>query len=302
MLTEKEEELHKSEQKMKEEGEELKQQVRQLKREVGTKLEEKDQQIRTLKQQLQSQEQQLQDQQAQVTAATKKIKILKQQLQACGRVDDFKRRIETTETKLQHDFRKKIDARASALEKKIERDNEQRAKEQNEMNIKTQAELRLSVEGHKREVERRLQTHDTALFPNDHCLRLFPYQQLKSTKSGWYSSPMYTHPGGYKFCISVALEGGYSPIGSHITVHFCLLQGEFDGLLHWPMSVSFTVNLLSNRDGAGPFTWKSSAKFSRVHSLSSFSEGGAFVPHKIVEDDYLSYDCLYFHVCNVRVD
>ena len=296
-LQEKEKEFLKSQQKMKEEREDFKHQMGQLK-----KLEEKERQIQ---QQLQSQEQKLQHQLIQITAATKKIKILEQQVQACGKVDDFEHTIEITETKLQHDFKKEIDAREAALEKKIERDNERRTKEQNEMNAKTQAELQLSVEAGKRkieEVERRLQTHDNAVFPHEHHLMLFPYQQLKGTKSGWYSSPMYTHPGGYKFCINVALAGGYSPIGSHITLYFCLLRGEFDGQLHWPVSISFTVNLLSNRDEKFPFTWKSSGRFSQVHSLSSFSKVGVFVPHKMVEDDNLSYDCLYFQVCNVRVN
>ena len=55
------------------------------------------------------------------------------------------------------------------------------------------------------------------------------------TNDMWVSPPFYTHPGGYKMCLTVHPNG--SPLTHHrntmaVNIHF--MMGEFDEHLQWP--------------------------------------------------------------------
>ena len=244
---------------------------------------------------VQAQERQLQDQQSQVTATTKKVTILEQQVQTCGK--NFEQQITTTKARLQHDFKKEIDARATALEKKRERDSEQRTREMNELNTKTRAELRRSIESKERkveEMEKKVQILDNTLFPHKHHFMMFPYKQLKSTNSEWYSPPMYTHPGGYKFCVNVTPNGDSEGKGTHLSLYLVSLPGEFDDQLRWPVTISYTIQLLEKMGGA-PVSFTTSMTTMKCRDVSIVHDGRRhFATHNVVESKHLKYDCLYF--------
>ena len=44
------------------------------------------------------------------------------------------------------------------------------------------------------------------------------YSMLKKTREEWYSSPFYSHPGGYKLCLKVDASGRSSGAGTHLSV------------------------------------------------------------------------------------
>lgn len=60
----------------------------------------------------------------------------------------------------------------------------------------------------------------------------------------------YTHPQGYKMCLSLhkPYQGGCKAYngGRSITVHFCIIKGEFDDSLVWPFETVVTITLLNN--------------------------------------------------------
>jgi len=59
-----------------------------------------------------------------------------------------------------------------------------------------------------------------------------------------HSMPFYTHPQGYKMCLSLHMpyQGGQRSI----TVQFCIIKGEFDDRLVWPYESAVTITLLNN--------------------------------------------------------
>jgi len=50
----------------------------------------------------------------------------------------------------------------------------------------------------------------------------------------WYSPPFYTHPQGYKMCLSVVANGSGDGKGTHVSVFAYLMRGDFDDHLKWP--------------------------------------------------------------------
>ena len=69
----------------------------------------------------------------------------------------------------------------------------------------------------------------------------------KGMFSLWYGPAMYTHVGGYKFCIGVYANGIGDGQGKAMAVQLYSLPGEFDGLLKWPVKANFTVELVNQR-------------------------------------------------------
>jgi len=60
-----------------------------------------------------------------------------------------------------------------------------------------------------------------------------------------YSRPFYTKPGGYKMCLAVYLNGDGAGKGSHLSVYFTVLQGEYDPLQEWPFRYKVSLMLLN---------------------------------------------------------
>ena len=63
-------------------------------------------------------------------------------------------------------------------------------------------------------------------------------RRIRDAKSGRiasiYSPPFYTGRNGYKMCIRAYLNGDGSGEGTHLSIFFVLLKGEYDSLLPWP--------------------------------------------------------------------
>ena len=81
------------------------------------------------------------------------------------------------------------------------------------------------------------------LFPTEFTLSGF--EQLLQNGQEWRSSPVYSYLEGYRFCLSVTVGGHNSEKGEHVSVHVCLMRGEFDNRLAWPFRGKITVQLLN---------------------------------------------------------
>ena len=64
---------------------------------------------------------------------------------------------------------------------------------------------------------------------------------LQKQTNGYYSSPFYTHLGGYKMRLEV--QSGESD--THLSVYLRLLKGENDDHLKWPLSLTLQFTLLN---------------------------------------------------------
>ncbi|XP_062524024.1 TNF receptor-associated factor 3-like isoform X2 [Corticium candelabrum] len=64
-----------------------------------------------------------------------------------------------------------------------------------------------------------------------------------------YSQPFYTSPNGYKMCARMFLNGDGMGRGTHLSLFFVLMRGEYDGLLPWPFQHKITLVLLNQNGG-----------------------------------------------------
>ena len=85
----------------------------------------------------------------------------------------------------------------------------------------------------------------------------------------WYSSPFYTHIGGYKMCLSIDVYGWVDARGIYVSVCFCMMRGEFDDCLKWPFRGDIKVQLLDQREGGEHFE-------RQIVDESAVSQYGAF--------------------------
>jgi len=60
-----------------------------------------------------------------------------------------------------------------------------------------------------------------------------------------YSDAFYSHRNGYKMCLCVYPNGVRDSEGTHLSVYFCLMRGEFDDILSWPFKHDVTFELIN---------------------------------------------------------
>lgn len=59
-----------------------------------------------------------------------------------------------------------------------------------------------------------------------------------------YSEPFYSHACGYKLCLRVDLSSSSSDSGPlRFSIHACLMKGEFDTELEWPVKAKVTIQI-----------------------------------------------------------
>ncbi|XP_032905115.1 TNF receptor-associated factor 2 isoform X2 [Amblyraja radiata] len=76
-------------------------------------------------------------------------------------------------------------------------------------------------------------------------------QDAKSQRSPAIFSPaFYTSKYGYKMCMRIYLHGDGVGRGTHLSLFFVIMKGNFDGLLRWPFKQKVTLMLLdqTNRE------------------------------------------------------
>ena len=68
----------------------------------------------------------------------------------------------------------------------------------------------------------------------------------RSSLNGTYieSPPFYTGRNGYKMCIRAYLNGDGSGEGTHLSIFFVLMKGEYDPLLQWPFESKVSLILV----------------------------------------------------------
>ena len=69
------------------------------------------------------------------------------------------------------------------------------------------------------------------------------FEEHKQSNDNWYSSPFYTHLGGYRMCLGVYAYGFGDGKGTHVSVYVSLIRGEFDDLFKWPFRGEVTILL-----------------------------------------------------------
>ncbi len=76
-------------------------------------------------------------------------------------------------------------------------------------------------------------------------LRLTGYAQKKLSNDVHYFQSFFTHPMGYLLTLYLYANGQGSGKGSHLSVYLKVMNGVFDFNLAWPLTGSFTIELLN---------------------------------------------------------
>ena len=133
------------------------------------------------------------------------------------------------------------------------------------------------------------------------------YASKKEKNERFYSTPFYTHPGGYKMCIDIIGNGVGGGKDSQLSVYTRVLEGCNDNQLHRPFLVTVTVELL-NQLGDDNHHKRNITCDARGDVRVGNTVGcHEFLPHSSLghnpatNTQYLLDDTLYFRV-SVKVD
>ncbi|XP_031570478.1 TNF receptor-associated factor 2-like [Actinia tenebrosa] len=124
----------------------------------------------------------------------------------------------------------------------------------------------------------------------------------------FYSPAFYTDPHGYKMCARIYLNGDGMGKGSHISLFFVVMRGEYDALLQWPFRQKVTMMLLDQDneehviDAFRPDP--SSSSFQRPRGEMNIASGcPLFCPHsELQRHAYIRDDTMFVKIIVDRPD
>ncbi|XP_029791189.1 TNF receptor-associated factor 5 isoform X3 [Suricata suricatta] len=120
-----------------------------------------------------------------------------------------------------------------------------------------------------------------------------------------FSQPFYTSRCGYRLCARAYLNGDGSGKGTHLSLYFVVMRGEFDSLLQWPFRQRVTLMLLdqSGKKNHIMETFKAdpnSSSFKRPDGEMNIASGcPRFVAHSTLENaknTYMKDDTVFLKV------
>ena len=143
----------------------------------------------------------------------------------------------------------------------------------------------------------------------------FSKEKLKDKPGDWKSPAMYTHTGGYKFCIGVDANGSGYGRRKSINVNMWIMPGQYDNWLKWPAQVDLTIELIDQCGGRN-FESQFSCKWDRptnyklvttidcniscITLLRRTVSYNCFMDHSDI-DRFLAEDSLHFDISSIKV-
>ena len=253
-------------------------------------------------------EEQLQKQRVEIKSQME-LQQSEYQKRGTQQTSDFAMKLE----KLSLDFQCKEQNLREGFEKQRKLDQEHLKSEfQNELGLKEkQFGEHLQQKGGKIAEHQRIQLL-TSIPPPEFTMTYFAAR--KKDNDGWYSPPFYSHPRGYKLCLSVDANGSGTGKGTHVSVYVLLMRGEFDDQLQWPLRGNITIQLLNQRGGGATgnavmtITYDDSVPDSAAgrvvgrerteigHGYGKFTAHYDLAYNAMNNTQYLLNDCLRFRV------
>jgi len=117
-----------------------------------------------------------------------------------------------------------------------------------------------------------------------------------------YSPPFYTSRFGYKMCAKIYLNGDNKGKGTHVSLFFVVMKGEYDAWLEWPFPCKFILKLLAHDGNAhiavGFCPVPNSSSFRRPSTEMNIASGlSSFVSlQKLMKGPYIKNDCIFVQV------
>ena len=132
-------------------------------------------------------------------------------------------------------------------------------------------------------------------------MKMFSQEKEKNKSSDWKSPAMFSHPGGYKFCIGVDANGHGSTLGKAVRVEPWPMPGEYDEQLLWPAQVEISIRLVGKDDCQvwqvnDTFVWDRPETCNHIKRWFAYQEiSTAFIEHDRL-GPYLHSNALHFTV------
>ncbi|XP_064385342.1 uncharacterized protein LOC135334183 isoform X2 [Halichondria panicea] len=142
-------------------------------------------------------------------------------------------------------------------------------------------------------------------------LTMSNFEQYKKDNHSWWSPPVYTHPQGYKICLSVIANGTAAGKGTHVSLGVQFMRGEFDDSLKWPFRGIISVRLLnqvnSKEHETYSITYLENMDDLYCSRVTEGERGGGWGPHKFIalsklEPEYLQSNTLLFQIYEVDIN
>ncbi|XP_028412013.1 TNF receptor-associated factor 3-like [Dendronephthya gigantea] len=125
---------------------------------------------------------------------------------------------------------------------------------------------------------------------------------INGVKTSLYSQPFYSGQYGYKMCAKIYMNGDGSGKGSHLSLFFVVMRGEYDALQTWPFRHEITMMLLDQGNGdhmVDSFnTDPQNPSFQRPQSDMNIATGRPrFMPLESLNDrQYVKDDVIFIQV------
>ena len=143
-------------------------------------------------------------------------------------------------------------------------------------------------------------------------IKMKDFQMHRTTKEIWFSTPFYSHPGGYKMYLRVDANGCEDGEGTHVSVFLYMMRGENDDNLVWPFKGEVTLILLNqlknNKHYEHKIAYTTDERKDYNSRVTDGEQGGngygrpQFISHEelghraYTNCQYLKDDSLYFRV------
>ena len=132
--------------------------------------------------------------------------------------------------------------------------------------------------------------------------KIEPYSEHKATATSMLSAPFYSGRYGYKMCLRLCIMGDGIGKGTHLSLFFVLMRGEFDNILQWPFTHKVTFKLINQAGGSDivntfkPHVIKPSQDNDSIYNASGCP---CFISHSELEQGGFIVDDTVFIKCSI---
>ena len=278
-----------------------------LTRELHQKMAEKDQQIVELQGQLQEQNRKLEEQTKCLQEQGKQSeKQLQKQLET--RLTALQHQIVGKITNLQRNSQQQVNRVQGQLERKVIEQHREtknqisgiKAQLQDEKMLQTVSEMREDLLQQCKQIQSSLYIITGFRPPFEFTLTAFSVHKARRMCGTWNGDPFYSHPGGYKFQLSIDTNGYGVARGTHITADLWSQSGEYDDKLSWPIQVTAHLQLLNQRGDHDHVVAILNTEMSQAGIHKEIAR--KYIAHSELgynaakDTQYLTDDCLHFRL------
>ncbi|CAB4019408.1 TNF receptor-associated factor 2 isoform X1 [Paramuricea clavata] len=125
---------------------------------------------------------------------------------------------------------------------------------------------------------------------------------INEVKTALCSPPFYSSQFGFKMCAILYMNGNGIGKGSHFSLFFAVMKGDYEALQTWPFEKTITMMLLDQGNGDHMIdafhSDPQSASFQRPTSYMNIASGSPlFMPfHKLNDHQYIKDDVMYIKI------